>query len=95
MDVQELLPIGSVVRVKEANKDMMIIGVAQISDDEVYDYVAVLYPEGYLSEDEIYLFNREDLESISFLGYVDAQYQVFRKSLNEVIKKEYPQGNEE
>lgn len=91
MDARELLPIGSVVRVRDANKNMMIIGIAQIDGDEQYDYLAVLYPEGYLTDDQIYVFNHQDIEDISFLGFANAEHQVFRSELNEIIA-EYNNG---
>ena len=49
MNVGNLFPIGTVVTVKDANKSMMIIGVLPENDGKRYDYIAVLYPEGYLT----------------------------------------------
>lgn len=85
MDFKNLLPIGSVVLVKEANKKMMIIGILQQNGDKRYDYIGVLYPEGYLSQKQIYLFNHEDIEEVSYLGLMDAEHQVFRNNLNMIL----------
>ena len=87
MDARELLPIGSVILVKEAEKQMMIIGVLQQNGDERYDYMGVLYPEGYMSEDEVYLFNHEDIDKVTFLGYVDIEHQTFRNNLNVILQE--------
>ena len=38
---EKLLPIGSVVHVKGANKNMMIIGIVVTNNDVEYDYFAV------------------------------------------------------
>ena len=84
--IGKLFPIGSVVKVKEASKKMMIVGILQVSEKKEYDYMAVLYPEGYMTEKHLYLFNHEDIEEVCFLGYMNAEYQIFKSSLVEVIK---------
>ena len=87
MDARELLPIGSVILVKEAEKRMMIIGVLQQNGNERYDYMGVLYPEGYMSQDEVYLFNHEDIDKVDFLGFVDIEHQTFRNNLNLILEE--------
>lgn len=87
MDPKKLLPVGSVVLVKEANKKMMIIGILQTSEKTRYDYMAVLYPEGYLSQEHIYLFNHEDIEEIAYIGFMGAEHQVFRSELAGLLEK--------
>jgi hypothetical protein len=87
MDARELLPIGSIIQVKEAEKEMMIIGILQQNGEDRYDYIGVLYPEGYMSQDEIYLFNHEDIEKVSFLGYVNIEHQTFRNNLNLLLEE--------
>ena len=84
MKASNLLPIGSVITVKEANKKMMIIGILQKSKDTKYDYMAVLYPEGYLTQKQIYLFNHEDIETIFHTGYADEEREIFIATLNVV-----------
>ena len=57
--MKDLLPIGSVVLLKDATKKLVIIGVLQVNAEQnkMYDYLAVPYPEGYLGSDNNYLFN--------------------------------------
>ena len=86
MKASNLLPIGSVITVKEANKKMVIIGILQKSKDTKYDYMAVLYPEGYLTQKQIYLFNHEDIEEVHFLGFMGVDYQVFRNNLVNILE---------
>ena len=46
-NIKELLPIGSVVLLNEGTKKLMIYGVMQSdTENNQYDYVGVLYPEG-------------------------------------------------
>ena len=87
MNVGNLFPIGTVVTVKDANKSMMIIGVLPENDGKRYDYIAVLYPEGYLTEKQIYLFNHDDVVKVEYLGYMNAEYQVSRQDLEQIMKE--------
>ena len=87
MNVGNLFPIGTVVTVKDANKSMMIIGVLPENDGKRYDYIAVLYPEGYLTEKQIYLFNHDDVVKVEYLGYMNEEYQVFRQDLEQIMKE--------
>ena len=86
MKFENILPIGSVIRVKEANKQMMIIGILQEVEGVQYDYIGVLYPEGFLTPEQVFLFNHEDIDDISFLGYMDIEHQAFRNNIRALIK---------
>ena len=61
--MREILPLGSVVTLKDANKRLMIAGRLQkeTSTGQVFDYSAVLWPEGMVSSDKVYLFNEDDI----------------------------------
>ena len=77
---KQLLPNGSVVTLKGATKKLMTIGieVEMEGDEKTYDYIAVPYPE-----ETMFLFMQEDIENVSFVGFVDAEMQVFRTALEE------------
>ncbi|EHJ7843770.1 MAG: DUF4176 domain-containing protein [[Clostridium] innocuum] len=72
-DAKTMLPIGSIVTLEGGSKKLMIIGRCQQNNDELYDYTAVLYPEGMLMTDEVYLFNKADISHVHFTGYQDAE----------------------
>lgn len=73
------LPVGTIVKLKESTKRMMIIGYEmKNSEEKKYDYVACLYPEGISETTRIALINNDDVENIIFFGFIDAEYQVFR-----------------
>lgn len=85
--IKDLLPIGSIVLLKDATKKMMIYGIkqSQVTDTEKeYDYIGVLYPEGNMGEKFQFLFNHEDIQSIIFRGYEDIERQTFIKNLEAV-----------
>lgn len=82
--MKELLPVGSIVRLKEAKKRLIIIGIAQVKPDEnkLFDYLAVPYPEGFLGEDANFLFQHEDIDSVDFTGFSDPERDAFIEALS-------------
>lgn len=70
--VGELLPVGSIVLLKGGTKKTMIMGVLQTDEEHpetVYDYMGIPYPEGYMGEESVYLFQHENINDIVFRGY--------------------------
>ena len=87
-----LLPIGTVVLLKDSTKRIMIIGFCQgsTSEDEksnIWDYAGCLYPEGYISADKTFLFNGEQIDKIFAIGYQDQEQFDFKVKLDEVVKE--------
>lgn len=87
--VSNLLPIGTVVKLKEGIKRLMIFGIKQTneSDSIEYDYIGVLYPEGNIGLDFQYLFNHSDIEQIYFSGFEDEERQHFIDELDKVYNQ--------
>ena len=86
--VMVLLPIGSVVQLKEAEKRLMIIGILQKNGDgKTYDYMGCPYPEGVLDSESMFLFNHADVADIRFLGFDDVERQMFVKNLEKELNK--------
>lgn len=71
--MDNLLPIGTIVRLYNGEIDLMIIGRFPLYNQEgkigYFDYVACLYPTGVASEELLY-FNQENIEDVIFEGYV-------------------------
>lgn len=86
MTANRLLPVGSVVLLRGGIKKLMIIGVMPIIKEpeiKLYDYVGVLYPEGFLNNQTgNYLFNHSDINDIVFLGYQNLEQEVFSKMIS-------------
>lgn len=83
-----LMPIGSVIKLKEAEKRLMIIGVFQRNGDgEAYDYIGCPYPEGYIDSETMFLFNHQDIADVSYLGYDDIERQAFVKMLENAFEE--------
>lgn len=91
MTIQGLLPIGSVVLLKNSTKRIMIIGVCQGMKTEegtrLYDYAGCVYPEGYISGDKNFLFNQNQIERLYAMGYQDDEQLAFKERADEIIKE--------
>lgn len=88
----EFLPIGSVVLLKEAKRKVVIIGFGVVEDGSkvVWDYLGCAYPIGVVSSDSNLLFNRDQIEELVSVGYVDEEGKKFIGELSknmEMIKK--------
>lgn len=82
-DLMELYPVGTVVRLKGATKNIMIFGVCQTNkgDEKTYDYIGVLWPEGNIGTEGQFLFQHTDIEEILFKGYDNAERKEFLNRL--------------
>ena len=84
--IKDLLPIGSIVALNEAERRLMITGYFQTAEDDqedeiVYDYAGILYPEGNMMPDMNVLFNQEDIARVDFKGFNDYERQQFIKNV--------------
>lgn len=90
IDIEALLPIGSVVRLTGATKCTMIYGVRQWSmeHEKEFDYIGVLWPEGNIGGETQILFNHEDIEAVEFRGYETDDRRIFLEKLAAFYAKE-------
>lgn len=87
---KEFLPIGTVVLMKGGTKRLMITGYLPIIKEEkkIYDYSGCLYPEGFLSSEQVGFFNHENIEKIIYMGErEDPETKEFIEKLKEDYKK--------
>lgn len=93
---ERFLPIGTVVLLKGAKKELMITSYCvfptgtQIQKDgteteakkTIYEYGGCTYPEGIVEANVIHAFNHEDIDKILHMGYETDQYKEFTEILN-------------
>lgn len=94
MEREKYIPLGSVVRLKDANASVMVTGYAAVDEDEetkVYDYAGCQYPEGVIDQDELLLFNHSQIEQIIYVGYEGEEYKKYIKEV-EIAVKDYEQS---
>lgn len=72
-----ILPIGSVVSLQEGDVLLMIVGRAQLFNQNgvigYFDYSATLYPQGLDGNQEFIFFNKEDVKEVIFEGFRNEQ----------------------
>ena len=87
--LRNILPIGSVVTLQKGRKKLMIIG--RIQEDQytntLYEYAAVLYPEGVLNASELYMFQGEDIDRIYHVGLQEEEEFAFRSYMEQKLKE--------
>ena len=77
----ETLPLGSVVKLKELETEIMIVGQYPItlSDDSVshlFEYIGTSLPIGIMGSNTLY-FNKSDVEETIFIGYKSKNIENF------------------
>ncbi len=85
---EKYLPIGTVVLLKGGRKRAMITGfcsVAQENQEKIFDYSGCVYPEGYLSSNQVCLFDHDQIDKIFFLGYEDEEEKLFKEKLTRIV----------
>ena len=90
MKIKDLLPVGSIVLLKDGEKKLMINGIMQNDaggTGKNYDYLGVLYPEGHIGEGFQYLFNHEDIDEIIFRGFEDTERIQFLERLANLYER--------
>lgn len=94
MNIKDLLPIGTVVIMKNGEQPLMIYGMLQTDGNgglfkkpKKYDYVCVPYPHGNMGEGSSFLINHEDIDKILFRGYDNEE----RKKFLDKLAKMYEQ----
>lgn len=93
----KLLPLGTVVYLREGTTKIMIIGQGPVFEDEghdVYtDYMRIGYPDGF-DPDEALFFNNEQIDKVVFKGYEDDESKRYNDVYNQwqqstdVLKKQ-------
>ena len=92
MESKALLPPGSVVKLHETEKEIMIMGFYPEYGTEgevrtTKDYVGVMYPEGFISAEMFAVFNREDIAEVVFEGYRDNEWGDFQERLSIIMDR--------
>ena len=90
MIISEMLPIGTVILTEGADKKLMIIGVKpiDIETNTEYDYLTVMYPEGYMSEETMYFVNQENIAEVLYPGMDGEEQQEFKNKLEDFYQNQ-------
>jgi len=86
----KFLPIGTVCMLKGGKKRVMITGFCSIPTEDkskMYDYSGCIFPEGFLTSNQVCLFNHDQIEKIYHMGYEDESQAEFNKALLKFVEK--------
>ena len=88
---EDWLPVGSMVRLKDGERPVMVAGYMAIggSDGRIWDYVGYPYPVGRMDSRD-YFFDKESVEEIYLVGYLDQlgrQFQAFLEEQDEEYQR--------
>lgn len=88
LDNLKILPIGSVVIVNGSTEPVMIVSAFPVTTSDgqegYFDFGAVPLPLGLVSQ-EMFFFNKEDISSVLFVGYIDTGYQMLHQKYDELV----------
>ncbi|GHU38850.1 hypothetical protein FACS1894192_11410 [Bacilli bacterium] len=83
------LSIGTTVLLEGATQPLMIVGRYQLDDENnVYDYVGVLNPQGFEDAKSMYLFNERAISEIIFKAPATDYEEAYLDKLNDFIEGE-------
>ncbi|MGN0290427.1 MAG: DUF4176 domain-containing protein [Lachnospiraceae bacterium] len=89
-----ILPLGSIVQLKEGEKKLMIISRVPLYNNKgtigYFDYAGCLHPIGQ-NGNQTFFFNKEDIEEVFFEGYVDEEEEKYQNIYEkEMVQVTYP-----
>ncbi|KXT63258.1 DUF4176 domain-containing protein [Lactococcus sp. DD01] len=74
MNTNKILPIGTIIYLKEGTQKVMILNRGSVIEDNgeqvLFDYSGAIYPVG-LNPEQVLYFNKEDIDKVIFEGYSD------------------------
>jgi|SRR5690625_785883 len=90
-----MLPIGSIVYLREGTSKLMILNRGPILPSEEseeegiwYDYSGCFYPQG-LKPTNVFYFNEENIDEVVFEGFKDEEER-FQKLFQDWLQEEKP-----
>ncbi|KAF1307976.1 DUF4176 domain-containing protein [Streptococcus sanguinis] len=86
--MSKLLPIGSVVQLKNGQVKIMIINRCPLYDNKgeigYLDYSGCVYPFG-MTDNQACFFNNEDIEKVWFEGYIDKSEEEMQVTIEDKL----------
>jgi len=85
----DVLPLGSIVTLKNSNDKLMIYGWNQNiqNENKMYDYIACDYPIGAIDKYGLHLFDQNEIEAVYYVGYMDEDGKDYINGLIEFRNK--------
>ncbi len=89
MTYKGLLPIGSVVKLRNVEEQsVMITGYCVRKAEErekLFDYCGCFHPIGMMSSDQTLMFNHDQIEMVKSVGYINEESYVVIPKMEEIL----------
>ena len=92
MKKEDILPLGSIVKIKGIESKIMIVGVNQLVDGTNYNYVGYIHPYGFVGIKKMLSFNAPLIEEVIFKGYKDEETEEFYEDIEWLYNKKKEEG---
>lgn len=89
MKIENILPIGTVVELKDIQAKIMIAGYGSVSEQNpnyTWDYSGFVFPLGYSGKETILSFDAVQIRNIVTYGFQDEEQLHFMKDLEEILE---------
>lgn len=83
---EQLLPLGSVVRLTDGTKKIMIEGyhIKANDNDKIYTYCGVIWPEGHM-QNKFCLFDPYQIDEIYFKGLENEETSEYAEKVSSIL----------
>ncbi len=88
--MQGLLPLGSILKMKDNEAVLMIVGYYPINREKkhVYKYMAVAYPYGVTDTGNVRFLDDSGIEKVIRRGYENKESTDFLNRLSQIMDRE-------
>ena len=91
----KFLPIGTIVKVKNLDREVMIscycivskLDMAKKRKPEIREYGGCYYPDGFIRTDRIIAFNHDQIEKVIYMGYQTDESKENSDKYNKILEK--------
>lgn len=90
MVIENILPIGSVVQLKDIDVRILISGYCSVTADDpayTWDYSGFIFPLGYSGVDSVISFDASQIERVVTYGFQDEEQMRYIEELKIAMDK--------
>lgn len=87
---KKILPLGSVVTLLNGDGSLLMVVsrasiVVEQENECYYDYGAVLIPQGMVTPEHVFFFNKENVKDVLFRGFENKEELDFAEKYDEML----------
>ena len=97
MVIKNILPVGTVVTLKDVDVNIIISGYCSVSEknpEYTWDYSGFLFPIGYIGEESIVSFDTDQIEKVITYGFQDEEQLRYMEEFKKILATIEKNGKE-